>query len=62
MQQRLLGKGANLKLQKAMDISLLLELAIRHLAIIQNELKSAAASFSKIDSKIPIKSQNSKVF
>ena len=62
MQQHLLSKGANLKLQKAVDISLLLELAIRHLAIMQNESKSAAESFSKIDSKIPIKSQNSKCF
>ena len=53
MQQGLLSEGANLTLQKAMDISLSLESAIR---------QSAAESISKIDSKIPTKSQNSKCF
>ena len=52
----------NLTLQKAMDISLSLESAIRQSAIMQNESKSAAESVSKIDSKIPTKSQNSKCF
>ena len=62
MQQGLLSEGANLTLQKAMDISLSLESAIRQSAIMQNESKSAAESISKIDSKIPTKSQNSKCF
>ena len=45
-----------------MDISLSLESAIRRSVIMQNELKLAAESVSKIDSKIPTKSQNSKCF
>ena len=40
----------------------MLESAIRQLAIMQNESKLTEESVSKIDSKIPTKSQNSKCF
>ena len=38
-QQRFLSEGANLSLQKAMDISLSLESAIKQAAAMQNEFK-----------------------
>ena len=39
MQQKLLSEGAKLPLQKAMDILLSLESAIKQAAAIQNEFK-----------------------
>ena len=48
-QQRLLSEGANLSLQKAMDISLSLESAITQAAVIQNEFKQPNETVSKIE-------------
>ena len=50
-QQRLLSEGANLSLQKAMDISLSLESAIKQAASIQNEFKQPNEAVSKIEQK-----------
>ena len=60
-QQRLLSEGATLTLQKAMDISLSLESAIKQSAIIQNE-SNAAESVSKTDTKTSPKNQYGKCY
>ena len=59
--QRLLSKGAALALQKAINISLSLESAIKQSAIIQNE-SNAAESVSKIDTKTSPKNQYGKCY
>ena len=46
MQQRLLSEGANLSLQKAIDISLSLDSVIKQVAVIQNEFKQPSEAVS----------------
>ena len=60
-QQRLLSEGATLTLQKAMDVSLSLESAIKQSAIMQNE-SNAAESVSKTDTKTSPKNQYGKCY
>ena len=52
MQQRLLTEGASLSLEKAIDISLSLESAIKQAAVIQSECKPPSGAVSKIEQKI----------
>ena len=52
MQQRLLSEGANLFLQKAMDISRSLESVIKQAAAIQNEFKQPNEAVSKLNRKL----------
>ena len=52
MQQRLLSEGANLFLQKAMDISRSLESMIKQAAAIQNEFKQPNEAVSKLNRKL----------
>ena len=61
-QQRLLSEGANLSSQKAMDISLYLESAIKHTAAIQNEFKQPNETVSKIEQKTSSRNQSAKCF
>ena len=61
-QQRLLSEGANLSSQKAMDISLYLESAIKHTAAIQNEFKQPNETVSKIEQKTSLRNQSAKCF
>ena len=61
-QQRLLSEGENLSLQKAMDISLSLESAIRQAAAIQNEFKQPNETVSKIEQKTSSRNQSPKCF
>ena len=60
-QQRLLSDGASLSLEKAIDISLSLELAIKQAAVIQSECKPPSKAASKIEQKI-LRSQGRKCF
>ena len=52
MQQRLLSEGANLSLQKAIDISLSLDSVIKQGAVIQNEFKQPNEAVSIIEPKM----------
>ena len=61
MQQRLLSEGASLSLEKAIDISLSLESAIKQAAVIQSECKPPSEAVSKIEQKIS-RSQGTKCF
>ena len=61
-QQRLLSEGANLSLQKAMDISLSLESVIKQAAVIQNEFKQLNETVSKIEQKTSSRNQSAKCF
>lgn len=49
MHKNLLSKGADLKLQKALDILLSLESAIKQPAVMQGELKNTIESGATID-------------
>ena len=60
-QQRLLSEGASLSLEKAIDISLSLESAIKQAAVIQSECKPPSEAVSKIEQKIS-RSQVTKCF
>ena len=60
-QQRLLSEGASLSLEKAIDISLSLESAIKQAAVIQSECKPPSEAVSKIEQKIS-RSQGTKCF
>ena len=62
MQQRLLSEGAKLSLQKAMDILLSLESAIKQEAAIQNEFKQMNEAVSKIEQKTSSRNQSAKCF
>ena len=62
MQQRLLGEGANLSLQKATDISLSLESAMKQAAAIQNEFKQPNEAVLKIEQKTTSRNQITKCF
>ena len=46
MQQRLLSEGANLSLQKVMDISLSLEYVIKQAAVIHNQFHNILRLFN----------------
>ena len=48
-QQRLLNEGANLSLQKSMDITLSLESAINQAVVIQNEFKQPNETVSRTE-------------
>ena len=48
-QQRLLNEGANLSLQKSIDITLSLESAINQAVVIQNEFKQPNETVSRIE-------------
>ena len=61
MQQRLLSEGASLSLEKAIDISLSLESAIKQAAVIQSECKPPSEAVSKIEQKIS-RSEGTKCF
>ena len=61
-QQRLLSEGANLSLQKAMDISLSLESVIKQAAVIQNEFEQLNETVSKIEQKTSSRNQSAKCF
>ena len=50
-QQRLLSEGANLSLQKVIDISLSLESVIKQEVVIQNKYKQPNEAVSKIEQK-----------
>ena len=60
MQQRLLSEGANLSLQKAIDISLSLDSVIKQVAVIQNEFKqpSEAVSITEQPKMYPFTNKN----
>ena len=60
MQQRLLSEGANLSLQKAIDISLSLDSVIKQVAVIQNEFKqpSEAVSITEQPKMCPFTNKN----
>ena len=55
------GRGASLSLEKAIDISLSLESAIKQAAVIQSECKPPSKAVSKIEQKIS-RSQGTKCF
>ena len=61
-QQSLLSEGANISLQKAMDISLSLESAIKQAAVIQNEFKQLNEAASTIEQKTSSRNQSAKCF
>ena len=61
-QQRLLSEGANLSLQKTMDISLSLESAKKQAAVIQNKFKQPNEAVSKIEQKTSSRHQSAKCF
>ena len=56
------SEGAKLSLQKLIDISLSLESAIKHVAVIQNEFKHPNEAVSKIEQKSPSTNYSAKRF